>query len=196
MQQCLVIGRTNVGKTAFVLAFAEYLGVGQVDITFQYPDSFSTKQSYRIAHARQELVGQDAHKTRCLQTIELSIPAGKIKKSVLLTDSSGFADGIPQEPAIRHAVAQTLLVVKQAALVLHMLDAADTFIISEIDRQIAQYALTRGGYVILANKMDLQGARKGLAIIRRHFPNQLILPISVVQKRGFKEVRAVVANSL
>lgn len=196
MQQCLVIGRTNVGKTAFVLNFAEYLGVSRLDITFNYPDGFSTKQTFRIEHARQELVGRGPHQTRCLQSIELLVPAGKTKKNIRLTDSSGFSDGIPTDKAVRRAVAQTLLEIKQATLVLHMIDASSQAAIGEVDRQISSYADTRGGYVILANKMDLPQARDGLERIRNQFPNRLILPISALHKRGFKEVKAIVAQGL
>lgn len=196
MQQCLVIGRTNVGKTVFVLNFAEYLGVKQVDITFRYPDGFATKQAFRLETARRELVGAELHKTRCLQAIELEIPAGKSKKQIRMTDSSGFAEGIPSNQAVRQAIAQTLLEIRGAALVMHMLDAAHIQAVGEVDRQIAHYAETRGGYLILANKMDLPGARAGLQRIRAQFPGQLILPISALHKKGFKEVRAVVARSI
>lgn len=186
-----------MGKTVFVLSFAEYLGLSRVEITFQYPDGFATRQAFRLNHARQELIGQDQHKTRCLQALELDIPAGKTKKTIRLTDSSGFSDGIPTDKTVRRAAAQTLLEIKHAALVLHMFDAANSAAaIGEVDRQIASYAETRGGYVILANKMDLPEAREGLKRIRSQFPHQLILPISALHKRGFKEVRAIVAHSL
>lgn len=196
LQKCLVIGRTNVGKTAFVLNFAEYLGLSRVEITFNYPDGFATKQTFRLEHARQELIGRGQHKTRCLQALEVEVPAGKTKKRILLTDSSGFSDGIPNNPAVRQAAAQTLLEIKQAALVLHMLDASSAGAVGEVDRQIAHYAETRGGYVILANKMDLPQARDGLQRIRSQFPKQLVIPISALYKRGFKEVKAIVAHSL
>lgn len=196
MKECLVIGRTNVGKTAFVLSFAEYLGLDKIEITFRYPDGFSTKQAYRLSIARAELIGQGQHKTRCLQELELDLKVGKSKKTVIMTDSSGFADGIPGDENVRKAVAQTLLELRQAPVVLHMLDASSTGGVSEVDRQIAKYADTRGGYLILANKMDLPSAREGLERIRAQFPNQLVLPVSALEKRGFKEVKAVVARSL
>lgn len=196
MNECLVIGRTNVGKTAFVLNFAEYLGLNKAEITFRYPDGFATKQTFLLDLARQELIGRGQHKTRCLQALELDIPAGKAKKRIIMTDSSGFADGIPSEEAVRKAVAQTLLQVRQATLILHMLDAASPGAIGEVDRQVARFAETRGGYLILANKMDLPAAKEGLVRIRAFFGSQVVLPISALQKKGFKEVKAIVARSL
>jgi predicted GTPase len=196
LNECLVIGRSNVGKTAFVLSFAEYLGLGKVSITFHYPDGFSTKQDFRLDAARRELIGHGPHTTRCLQALELEIRAGKSRKKVLMTDSSGFSDGIPSDEAIRKAIAQTLLQIKDAALILHMLDASAPGAIGEVDRQIARYSETRQGYVILANKMDLPTAENGFRRIKAQFPNHLVLPISALQKKGFKEVKAVVASSL
>lgn len=196
MGECLVIGRTNVGKTAFVLNFAEYLGLDRAEIFFRYPDGFATKQTFLLDVARQELIGRGQHKTRCLQALELDIPAGKAKKRITMMDSSGFADGIPADEAVRKAVAQTLRQIRQAALVLHMLDAASPGAIGEVDRQVARFAETRGGYLILANKMDLPSAREGLERIRAFFSGHLVLPISATQKKGFKEVKAIVARSL
>jgi len=46
MKQCLIIGQTNVGKTAFALSFAECLGLDRVEVAFAYPDGFSTSQIY------------------------------------------------------------------------------------------------------------------------------------------------------
>ena len=37
MKRCIVIGKTNVGKTLFVLQFAAYLGVDRLEITFEEP---------------------------------------------------------------------------------------------------------------------------------------------------------------
>lgn len=196
MNECLVIGRTNVGKTAFVLNFAEYLGLDKAEITFRYPDGFATKQTFLLEVARQELIGRGQHKTRCLQALELDIPAGKARKRIIMTDSSGFAEGIPNEEAVRKAVAQTLLQVRQATLVLHMLDAASPSAIGEVDHQVARFAETRGGYLILANKMDLPAAKEGLLRIRACFSNQVVLPISALQKKGFREVKAIVGHSL
>ena len=34
MKQCTIIGKTNVGKTLFLISFAEYLGPKTFDIDF------------------------------------------------------------------------------------------------------------------------------------------------------------------
>lgn len=203
MKQCLIVGQTNVGKTAFALSFAESLGLDKVEIIFTYPDGFATRQNYALSIARQELIGPATHKTRCLQSMALSLPAGKGVKKVTFTDTTGLAEGIHEEKEVRRAIAQTLQQVRDADLILHIVDAAqigrqgeNEQILTEVDRQIASFAQSRGIYVLLANKMDQNSAQLGLSRIRALFPNQQIVPVSALGRTGLKEVRAVVARHL
>lgn len=203
MRHCLIVGQTNVGKTAFALSFAESLGLDKVEIVFTYPDGFATRQNYALSIARQELIGPTTHKTRCLQSMVLNLPAGKGVKQVTFTDTTGLTEGIHEEKEVRRAIAQTLQQVRDANLILHIVDAAQVGrqgeseqILTEVDRQIASFAQSRGIYVLLANKMDQGSAQLGLSRIRALFPNQQIVPISALNRTGLKEVRAVVARHL
>lgn len=203
MRQCLIVGQTNVGKTAFALSFAESLGLDKVEIVFTYPDGFATRQNYALSIARQELIGPTTHKTRCLQSMVLNLPAGKGVKQVTFTDTTGLSEGIHEEKEVRRAIAQTLQQVRDANLILHIIDAAQVGrqgeseqILTEVDRQIASFAQSRGIYVLLANKMDQSSAPLGLNRIRVLFPNQQIIPISALNRTGLKEVRAIVARHL
>jgi len=65
-----------------------------------------------------------------------------------------------------------------------------------VDYQVAQFAQMRGGYLLLANKMDLEGAQEGLARLRREFVGHPIAPISALHKQGFHEVKAFVGRHL
>jgi len=65
-----------------------------------------------------------------------------------------------------------------------------------VDYQVALFAQMRGGYVILANKMDLPQAEKGLERLRLELPGHRILPISALNKRGFREVKDFVQHHL
>lgn len=203
MKQCLIIGQTNVGKTAFALGLAEFLGLDKVEVTFTYPDGFSTRQTYAMPIARQELTGPSPHKTRCLQSMTLKIPTGKGYKQALLMDTAGLTEGIHDEPEVRRAIVQTLQQVRDASLILHVVDAAQigrqphsSPVMGEIDRQVASFAQTRGIYVLLANKMDQSSAHIGLMRLRGLFPNQRIFPISSLNKTGLREVRAYVAKHI
>jgi len=64
VKECLVIGRANVGKTLFVLNFAEFLGRNEIDLVIRFPNGFSTAKRYTIDRARRELTGLGPHKTR------------------------------------------------------------------------------------------------------------------------------------
>ena len=54
----------------------------------------------------------------------------------------------------------------------------------------------RTGYVMLANKIDIPGSETGLNKLREEFPANLILPISALYKRGFKEVKDFVIRNI
>ncbi|HAV21096.1 MAG TPA: hypothetical protein DCX02_04365 [Firmicutes bacterium] len=67
---------------------------------------------------------------------------------------------------------------------------------ADLDMQLAAFAGPRGGYCIVANKMDLPGAKRGLARIRRLFTGYKVLPVSAATKEGLKEVRRHVLLNL
>jgi len=200
VKECLVIGRANVGKTLFVINFAEYLGLDEIELVIRFPNGFSTAKRYAIDHARRELTGLGPHKTRCLQSVQLDIPHGKGRKRVQITDTAGLIDTIHQDVEVRRAIAQTLNALRQVDLLLHIIDPTGVAregaraALGEVDYQVAQFAQLRGRYCILANKMDLPGAREGLQRLIRELPGLYIIPISALYKRGFKEVKAFVCR--
>ncbi|MGE5653358.1 MAG: GTPase domain-containing protein [Bacillota bacterium] len=203
MRDCLIIGLANVGKTQFALALAQYLGLDRVEAVFTYPDGVRVRHHYQLDEAFRELVGTSAHKTRSLITLSLDLHVGKAVKQVRLSDSAGLTDKIHEVPEIRQAMAQTLREVRHADMIIHVFDAervglapSDEGSIALVDRQLANYARLRGGYLMIANKMDLAHAAQGLTRLRQAFPEQLILPVSALQKKGLKEVKAVVARSV
>lgn len=202
MKRCIVIGQPNAGKTLFTLHFAEYLGVTVARIAFAEADGRRREAAYSLADAVASLTSATPHQTRHLQSLALELPAGKGTKQFELVDTSGLVDGIHPDVAIRRAMAQTLAAVREAAVVLHVVDAAalgrsgSVSAIGEVDYQVAQFAQMRGGYLLLANKMDLEGAQEGLARLRREFVGHPIAPISALHKQGFHEVKAFVGRHL
>ena len=198
MSRCLVIGKTNVGKSAFVLHFARYLGMTSVQVTSEDPEGRRCQRAYAVDAAVRDLSSACPHQTRCLQSITLQLPAGKGTKQLELVDTCGLIEGIHADLQVRRAMAQTLAHVRQAQIILHMVDAARAATagaieaIGEVDYQVAQFAQMRGGYLILANKMDLPQAAAGLALIKREFSGHIILPISALHGQGFREVKRYV----
>lgn len=198
MNRCLVIGKTNVGKSVFVLHFARYMGMSHVDVISQDPEGNRQVRSYAVEVAVRDLSGAAPHQTRCLQSITLELPAGKGRRMLEIVDTSGLMDGIHADAAIRRSMAQTLANVRDANVILHMVDASQAAnkgaveAVGEVDYQVAQFAQMRGGYAILANKMDLPAAAAGLSIIRREFVGHPVLPISALHSQGFKDVKRFV----
>lgn len=202
MRDCLVIGRPNVGKTLFILSFAEYAGMRRVAVEVREGDGRTETRPYILAQARRELVSEQAHTTRCLQSVVVEMPAGKGTRRFRLTDTVGLTDHIHQDYEIRRAIAQTLAAVLTARVVLHVVDAAlagrdgVSRALGEIDYQVARFAECRGAYAILANKMDLPDAKTGLPQLLGEFPGRMILPVSALHRRGFREVASFVRRNI
>lgn len=200
MKECAIIGRPNSGKTMFALSFTGYLGAQVIDITAREYDGLITSRHYRLEEAKAALSSSEWHKTRCLQTIMVNIPMGKGTVVVNLTDTCGISEEISSDTTVRKAMAQTLVLARQADIILHIIDAVQilkTYLLTpNIDQELYQYGLIKGNYAILASKMDIPAAREGLQRIRAHFPHAYVMPVSALRGHGFKEVRAYVAHCI
>jgi len=201
MKRCIIIGQPNVGKTMFALQFALYLGVAETRMAFAEAGGRRWERAVAVAEALGSLTGEDPHRTRQLQSLLLDLPAGKGRRQFELVDTSGLVDGIHPDPLIRRAMAQTLAAVRDAHIVLHMLDAAaagrgGVQAIGEVDYQVAQFAQMRSGYLLVVNKMDLPEAPQGLKRIREEFVGHPIAPVSALHRHGFDQVKAFVWRHL
>jgi hypothetical protein len=195
VRNCLLIGRTNVGKTIFCINFAEYLGLKRMEVWFQLPDGTTRQRKYDMVSARHELSGIGLHKTRNLQSIQLELPRGKGVREFKLTDSTGLADGIHPDLEMREAMAQTLEQLRQADVVLHLVDAREVDRagglgkLGELDLQIAELGQRKNGYLCLANKIDLPEGQRGFKLLQRELKGVKLLPVSALYRQGFREVK-------
>lgn len=202
MRRCTIIGKTNVGKTLFLINFAEYFGVKSLDMEFINNEGFKTSEKIYPKTAISRLVDENPHKTLCIQAVTVNIPIGKGKKRIRIIDTAGFIDGIHPDAEIRKAISQTLTIIRDSDIILHIIDASAAkhkdlpSSMGEVDYQIAQFAQLKRGYAILANKIDLPGAEQGLAKIKQEFTGNVIFPVSALYKRGFKEVKTFVAHNI
>lgn len=197
--QCLILGKVNAGKTLFLINFAEFIGLKDINLTLLHPDGYRREKKYPISQARRLLISSQPHKTRCLQKIVIKLPARKGKKEIVLVDSSGVIEGIHVDKEIRSGIAQTLSEIKRSKLILHIFDVCNVIgekSLSEIDKQICSFAKLKDGYLILANKMDMPGSEKGLARIKEELNVSNIIPISNKTKLGFDEVKAFVIRNI
>jgi len=202
LKKCTIIGKTNVGKTVFLINFAEYLGLKTLEIEKLNTDGIKGREKISSRAALSSLVDGKTHKTKNIQAVAIDIPLGKGKKKIQLVDTAGLIDDIHPDSNVRKAISQTLSVVRESELILHIIDASAVDkkelpnAMGMVDYQVAQFAQLKRGYVILANKMDLPGAKDGLKKITQEFSGHLIIPVSALHKTGFKEVKTFVAHNI
>lgn len=201
MANCILIGKPNVGKTSFFLSFAAYMGLTKCNLTFTGTEGQTRKQAYQLDLARRYLVSQTPFKTKDICEIELQLPVYKGRKDLKLIDTGGITDGIHEDTSVRRSMALTLQNIEASQVILHLLDAQlmaknTAAGLTQIDDQINQYGSLRGGYCILANKMDLEESHQGLLEIQEKYPNTYIIPISTVSHLGFREVKQFVGRNI
>ncbi|HHY47182.1 MAG TPA: GTP-binding protein HSR1 [Firmicutes bacterium] len=203
MRRCIIVGKPNVGKTLFLLALAESLRVKNISLLRELPDGKRMAVSYDIREAARHLVDPAPHTTRCLQSVILDLPAGKGRKRVEIIDTTGLSEGVHRDPGVRKSMAQTLAALQSSDLIVHIIDAAaagrgmDEPPVGEVDQEICNYARLRGGYCIVANKMDIPGADKGLKqLVQTLPPGVRVFPVSALRRRGILEVRTYVGSQL
>jgi len=202
LRNCLVIGKTNVGKTLFVINFAAYLGIKK--IRFTLVDSLGRQhfREYTPELARKYLTGGKPHHTRCLQNVTIKFSVGKGQKKLILTDSTGLKDGIHPKEEIRKAMAQTLGALVEADLIMHMVDISQMadlgqenfFTLELIDRQIMDFGRERSSYLLLINKIDLLQSHISREKIKQQFSGIPLFLVSSVTGEGFPEVKSYVWN--
>ncbi|BAS27580.1 GTPase [Limnochorda pilosa] len=198
MTSCLVLGKPNVGKTLFSLRFAFFLGARVVRLARAGEERTWASEEM----AARELVSDQPHQTLAVQRLALEIRARKGSRRFDLVDTGGLTDEIPASQAVREAQAETLGLLRQAGVILHMVDASRILspgaveAAGEVDAQLFRFGRTRGAYLILANKMDLDGATEGLGEVRRRFAGAPVVPLSARTGLGFGEVKRHVRRHL
>ncbi|MEJ6950545.1 GTPase domain-containing protein [Natronospora cellulosivora (SeqCode)] len=197
MNDCLVTGMSNVGKTCFVINFAEYMGLKELKFHIKQLAGYTSISSYSPVEAREKLISVDENSTREVHTINLEIPKGKTFKEIKIIDSCGLSEGIHPDKAIRLAMANTLRLIRESQFIFHMIDLTnikndDNNLLFSIDKMILEYASLEKKYAILANKIDLQSAQKNIELLKARYKNILIIPISALYKKGFQDVKKMV----
>ncbi|MFW6281403.1 MAG: GTPase domain-containing protein [bacterium] len=197
MNECLVTGMSNVGKTCFVINFAEYMGLKKLKFHIKQIAGYTSINSYSPVEAREKLISVEENSTREIHSINLKIPKGKTFKEIKIIDSCGLSEGIHPDKEIRLAMAKTLQLIRESKFIFHMIDLSsikshESNILETIDQMILDYASMEKNYAILANKIDLKSAEKNINILKSHFNGMIIIPISALYKTGFLEVKKMV----
>lgn len=203
MKRSLVIGKTNVGKTLFCVHFAQFMGLKELRWLIERSDGRTEQRRMSVGEAERTLSDPIAHRTRDLQSINLEFARGKGERQLLLTDTTGLTDGVNPNLELREAMAKTLEALLSSSLVLHLVDAYEVARLgpelatsgplsgawNELDEQIARLGARKSGYLVLANKVDLPGAKEGYRRLKERLSGQTVLPISALHGTGFREVK-------
>ncbi|MEW6044898.1 MAG: GTPase domain-containing protein [Bacillota bacterium] len=192
-----VVGRPGVGKTLFVLRFAQWCGHRRLVVRrrAQEPDDGEWVEM-DLSAAVAQLVGTGTPTTRQIQHLDVEWRHAKRQVTVRLVDTVGLTAQIHPDPALRRSMAETLALVMESRIVLHVVDGPGTARAPErlldeddLDAQLGRYGERRGGYAVLVNKLDLPGGRAGLESVRRAWPRRTVLGISALEAWGFAAVR-------
>ncbi|WP_167935764.1 GTPase domain-containing protein [Halothermothrix orenii] len=189
----------NVGKTCFVINFAEYLGLDRLKLSIKQPAGYTSIRSYSVTEAREQLVSPESNFTDSVQSIDIEIPSGKVIKKLKIIDSCGLGDGIHPEYEVRLAMATTIRLIKNSDLILHIIDLTQLNMNSDellqsVDKMIMNYASLEKNYAILANKVDLKTVKDRVNLLKNVINDKVIIPISALYKYGFKEVKKLVLS--
>lgn len=195
-KRLLIIGRTNAGKTLFLLNFAQYMGYSELVIKLKH-NSGDMDKSDSINNLKSTLVNSTPNTTRCLQIASVAIPVYKGSKYIELWDSTGISSAINFEQETRDGMVQTLALLKENYFILHIVDAAilsQENKIDEVDMELYRYGRKRGNYLVLANKSDQKEFEKGFELISKTFTDIRVIKISALLKEGFNEVKRYVSR--
>jgi predicted GTPase len=198
MTECIVTGMPNVGKTCFVINFAEYMGLNKLKFYVRQVAGYTSVRCFSPIEARNQLISEESNYTRDIQSVKLEIPVSKVFKELEIIDSCGLSEGIHPDDQIRLAMAQTIRLIRESRLILHMIDLTmikeGEDILLPLDRMILNYAQFRHNYAILANKIDLKMAQTGLKLLRNNIVKETIIPISALYQQGFEQVKKLVLS--
>ncbi len=181
--ECLIVGAPGVGKTMFALAFLESLGLDEALIYREAPGGRLTGRVWRIAEAKQALVGQGAGTTRGLQwaTVDLPLGLAKGRRPVTIVDSTGLPAGVSEDEEIREGAAQTIALLKRIQVILHLVDLTAGGL-TDVDTALIRFGrqLPAGRYFLLASKADQAGAHDSLARLRGSANGLDVLAVSAL----------------
>lgn len=195
---CVIVGRPNAGKTMLLLQLARHCGLRCAELELVDPDGRSRRRVVTTARPGAPWVTPVPHETRRLQRLQLAL-AGRGRPPWTLCDTTGLPDGIHPDPEVRRAVAQTLRALREAALIIHVVDAAALgdgdadAPLPRVDAELWRLAAGHDRYLAVANKMDLPWARRGYERLRRQLPAPP-LPVSALRGTGLAELRTALAR--
>lgn len=189
MKTCVLIGKPNVGKTLLLLNLAKFLGNKTIKLHFMDADGNSMAKVYDIEVAKRYLCGRQPYSTMGLQWIRMNAGCQYIE----LVDTTGLIGDAIEPTTLRKAMAQTISFIKNASLLLHIIDAtslpSQPLPVDDIDVVLSHIFGGNDNYVMLINKIDMVDRADdvlGKGAKAFNVNSDKIICVSALNKAGFK----------
>jgi hypothetical protein len=187
-----VVGAAKEGKTLFCINFAEFMGARSLCYTERSPSGIG-RGVVSPATARELMVDPGPRCNGVVRSFAVNLLQRQPQR-LALVDTASLKEQSPLPHAERKKLVATLQALREADIILHLLDLAcnDPARIdfsSEANRFLSSYCLRHGKqYLVIGTKCDLLNGRKGMI---RHFfsPDSKPLFISSTTREGFAQLR-------
>ena len=202
MRSIVLAGQSNAGKTFLMIGLVESLDERSLQVLSTRRAEPAVGEEFSFDEAISRLTGPELNTTIGLSTVDVKVRVRKSALSCRIIDTTGLADSISPVRSIRLGMAETLKSVRDCEILLHVVDAdrvgrqgLDNGL-AEVDYELTQLGLVKGGYCLIANKADLPSADAGIAMIRSRFPRLVVLRVSALRRSGLPEVKRFVRSQL
>ncbi|WP_041643931.1 GTPase domain-containing protein [Mahella australiensis] len=191
MKTCVLIGKPNVGKTLLLLNLAKFLGNKTIKLHFINADGNSMAKVYDIEVAKHYLCNRQPFSTMGIQWARINVG----RQYIELVDTTGLTNDMPEAIDLRSAMAQTIIFIKNASILLHVVDASalssQTLPIDDIDTVLSDTFGRNDNYLMLVNKIDMMDRTDGLSNkVTQAFnvSDDKIIYVSALNKTGFNGI--------
>ncbi len=195
MIEIVLTGKREVGKTLFMLQFAEYIAEENgFDCLYQSEQGVHLKKvSDRIK--AWDIYHKGVQKQYLPQSICLFDKAQK--KHFKFTDTYGLTDGISYHKEERRKIKHTLETVIQSRHLIHMIDykQIEKRGLDPIDQELYQLGKNKHFYLMVLNKSDMDASMAKFTDFQKRLKIPM-LPVSSMYKEGFfhiyQQIRTIV----
>ncbi|MDI3317329.1 MAG: GTPase domain-containing protein [Bacillota bacterium] len=189
----LLVGRPGVGKSAlFRLLAASPAGPG---------DGMGRGWPVRRPQERRTRPGPPPPLGVACRWYRLELGRGRVER-LLLVEGASVPERLPAAVAERRRLGETLLLLEDAEMVLHVLDGPRLGLEPEaswlhpIDEELQRIGVRRPAYAAVVSGTDRPWGPTGLARLRERWSGLPVFPFSAATREGVREIRSWLREQL